>query len=298
MARFDLYGKRQADAAKLGQTDVYRYDILPEKFRNQFLNIAQEVFGEDNYYIRGEGHKPNRNWSWVHRTYGHEEGKYVANVSTDIASLMRDLFRKAAFKDAINLLEVIGFRINEIEAAIGGEFRLMGEVNYRLREAGVGFQFENGRRVRVDSQFLHSEIVKPALTLLSQRGFEGPQEEFLAAHASYRENNNKEAVSFAAKALESTFKAIFDAKGWEYNQGARISDLIKVGRANSLWPDYLHKSFEQLAATLHSGLPQIRDKDAAHGQGAVPREVPSYLAAYALHLAASKIVFIVSAAEL
>jgi hypothetical protein len=92
-------------------------------------------------------------------------------------------------------------------------------------------------------------------------------------------------------------KAVFDVKGWAYAKGSRISDLIKVAKSNSLWPDYLDNSFDQLVATLQSGLPKIRDNDASHGQGSTPKEVPSYLAAYALHLAASKIVFIVSAAE-
>ncbi len=101
----------------------------------------------------------------------------------------------------------------------------------------------------------------------------------------------------AANALESTFKAIFDDKGWDYNKGSRISDLVKVAKANGLWPDYLDNSFDQLVATLQNGLPKIRDNDASHGQGAIPKEVPSYLAAYALHLAASKIVFLVSAAN-
>lgn len=90
----------------------------------------------------------------------------------------------------------------------------------------------------------------------------------------------------AANALESTFKAIFDQKGWAYNKGARISDLVKVGRANGLWPDYLDASFDQLVATLQSGLPKIRDNDASHGQGSTPKTVPAYVAAYPLSLRA------------
>ena len=149
----------------------------------------------------------------------------------------------------------------------------------------------------MDSQFLHAEVVKPALTLLSGPGFEGPMEEFLAAHKHYREGKHREAISMAANALESTFKAIFDRKGWDYQNGARISDLVKTARAKGLWPDYLDNSFNQLVATLKSGLPEIRNNDASHGQGAQPREVPDHITAYALHLAASKIVFIVEAAK-
>jgi hypothetical protein len=170
------------------------------------------------------------------------------------------------------------------------------EINYRLRQAGVGYQFEGDSLIRVDSQYVHAEVVKPALALLSGSDFTGPKEEFLAAHQHYRRGENRQAVGMAANALESTFKAIFDRKKWSYQKGARISDLVKVAKANGLWPDYLDASFDQLLATLQSGLPKIRDNDASHGQGAIPKDVPSYIAAYALHLAASKIVFVVDAA--
>ena len=56
------------------------------------------------------------------------------------------------------------------------------ELNERLRRAGVGYQFEDGRIFRVDSEWIHSEVVRPALRYLHQKGFEGPREEFLKAH--------------------------------------------------------------------------------------------------------------------
>uniref|UniRef100_UPI0035B4E3DB DUF7014 domain-containing protein n=1 Tax=Acidocella sp. C78 TaxID=1671486 RepID=UPI0035B4E3DB len=77
----------------------------------------------------------------------------------------------------------------------------------------------------------------------------------------------------------------------------RCSSRVKVAKGNRLWPDYLDNSFDQLVATLQSGLPKIRDNDASHGQGAKPKAVPDYIAAYALHLAACKIVFITEAAK-
>jgi hypothetical protein len=159
------------------------------------------------------------------------------------------------------------------------------------------YQFENKKIVRVDSQFAHSEIVKPALSLLNKPGYEGAQEEFLKAHAHYREGNFKDAVNWANKAFESTMKSICKKKGWAVTQGARASDLLKILSKNGLLPNYLDASFDQLAATLKSGLPQVRNETGAHGDGAVPLETPAYVAGYALHLAASKIIFLVEAAE-
>ena len=35
------------------------------------------------------------------------------------------------------------------------------ELNHRFREHGVGYQYESGQIIRVDSEFIHSEVVKP-----------------------------------------------------------------------------------------------------------------------------------------
>ena len=216
--------------------------------------------------------------------------------------------RESSTADWLDFLEIIAMGI---EIMASNEYRFerqkwsvlalgttaVDEINYRLQQAGVGYQLEGHRLIRVDSQYVHAEVVKPALALLSGQDFEGPRQEFLAAHQHYRTGEHRQAVAMAANAVESTLKAIFDQKGWDYKKGARISDLVKVAKANALWPDYLDASFDQLVATLQSGLPKIRDNDASHGQGATPKNVPGYIAAYALHLAASKILFITEAAK-
>jgi hypothetical protein len=45
------------------------------------------------------------------------------------------------------------------------------ELNARFREHGVGYQYESGNIIRVDSQIIHSEAVKPVLHLLSDDRF-------------------------------------------------------------------------------------------------------------------------------
>jgi hypothetical protein len=298
MTIFNLFSKRQADAAKSGQIDVYRYDEIPLNLRVQVRQIALEGMGLTG--SRGDGfHRgdvENAWWEQIERVYLREKGL------EDIAD------ERFAGEGWLDLLELIAIGIRGIGTENNPHFRhqwqvsasaedVITEINYRLRQAGVGYQIEGGQIIRVDSQFVHAEVVKPALALLSGPGFEGPRQEFLSAHQHFRTGKHREAVAMAANALESTFKAIFDHKRWDYNKAARISDLVKVARARGLWPDYLDASFDQLVATLQSGLPKIRDNDASHGQGATPKDVPAYIAAYALHLAASKIVFIAEAAK-
>src|ERR1700730_9545592 len=49
------------------------------------------------------------------------------------------------------------------------------ELNDRFLGAGVGYQFENGQIIRVDSQCVHAEVVKEALRLLCDPEFRGSE---------------------------------------------------------------------------------------------------------------------------
>ncbi len=61
---------------------------------------------------------------------------------------------------------------------LAGRDLLAQALNHRFREDGIGYQYIESMLIRVDSQYLHAEAVKPALSLLSSAGFEGAQEEF------------------------------------------------------------------------------------------------------------------------
>jgi hypothetical protein len=170
------------------------------------------------------------------------------------------------------------------------------ELNYRFRESAVGYQFEDGEIIRVDSQLLHQEAVKPAIALLNTDDYEGPQEEFLAAYEHYRLGNNKEALTDALKAFESTMKAICDKRGWAYDpKTATAKPLIDIMFANGLVPSFWQQQFNSLRSLLESSIPTGRNKLSGHGQGAVPTEVPDYLTAYMLHMTASTLVFLTTA---
>ncbi len=159
----------------------------------------------------------------------------------------------------------------------------------------MGYQFEQGKIFRVDSELIHSEVVRPALQYLNEPGFEGPKDEFMKAHSHYRAGETKDAITNANNAFESTLKVVCEKRKWSYPSGATAGVLLKTVRKHGLLPDYLDNSFDQLAATLHSGLPKVRNEQGGHGQGSEPRSTPNYVAAYALHLAAAKILFIVEA---
>lgn len=305
MAIFDLFSKRQTDMAKSGETDVYQYAKIPPQVRTQVRQIALEGIGLVG--SRGDmimtSNTDNAIWVHIEKIFLREKGLDGVARGDFSGERVLSFMQNCSTADWLDFLELIAKGIEVMgdndqqylrqkwsvttraDAAID-------EINYRLRQASVGYQIAEGQLIRVDSEFVHVEVVKPALVLLSGSGFDGPRQEFLSAHQHYRVGEYRQAVGMAANAVESMFKAVFDQKGWPYQKGARISDLVKVARSNRLWPDYLDNSFDQLLATLQSGLPKIRDNDASHGQGAKVKHVSAYIAGYALHLAASKIVFI------
>src|ERR1700722_7924922 len=113
------------------------------------------------------------------------------------------------------------------------------EVNQRFRIAGVGYKFEAGEIIRVDSQFVHDQVVKPALQLLGAPQFAEAEGEFRLAHEHYRSGDLRDCNAAALRSMEALLKSICDARGWKHDAGATVDKLIGIVRANGLFPDYL-----------------------------------------------------------
>jgi Domain of unknown function (DUF7014) len=122
-----------------------------------------------------------------------------------------------------------------------------------------------------------------------------PAEEFVKAFEHHRHGRDKEAVSEALKAFESTMKAICTLRNWTFDSTATAKRLIQTAIDHGLIPSELECHFSGLRTAMESGLPTVRNRTSGHGQGAVPVSLPPYVAAYALHLAAANIVLLVEA---
>lgn len=174
---------------------------------------------------------------------------------------------------------------------------MLTEQHARFLEHGVGYEYTNGEIIRIDSQYVHAEVVRPALRLMHDAGpgFAGPLEEFLGAHERYRRGDLKDAVNWVGKAFESTLKAICVARSWRFDANRDGSKaLLDCLYANGLVPTWMQNHLSSLRAVLESGVSTPRNKSAAaHGQGATPSELPEHLARYVMHLTASNIVFLI-----
>ncbi|MCG8558546.1 MAG: hypothetical protein MI824_01990 [Hyphomicrobiales bacterium] len=305
MPIYRLYSRRKRRREQT-DPDVYQYAEIPDQLRVQIRHIWKTAIGTNKGILDGR-HDEYNTWKFIRDTICRERGVFsLADCNDEEDYCIHYLLIEEEIDEWLDIVE-LSFRAAEaiyprlspgkkedrgisqrpVDATI--------ELNFRFKESGIGYQFENGEIIRVDNQLIHSEIVKPALSFLRNPRFKGAEEEFLLAHGHYRAGEYKDAITDALNAFESTMKVICDIKGWDYHEKARASDLVRTLRANNLFPDYLDNSFDQLIATLSAGLPKVRNEEGSHGQGGTPRKTPSYVASYALHLAASKIVLLFDA---
>ena len=312
MAIYDLYSKRQKKLR--GEVpDVYFYDTIPEPLRVQVIHIWNDTLDNADNQRGGNRESVNSAYGLIVEMLRHEYGLIKLPPSREnhypppsFQKELTDFLRGET--DPERVLDAIEFsfrviniktrRFDYLSRRNSSELadNAIDELNYRFKEHGLGFQFVNSNIIRIDSELIHTEIVKPALALLHNKDFAGPQEEFLKSHEHYRHGNNKEALNECLKAFESTMKVICDKRQWPFDpHGTNSSKLINICLEKGLIPTFWQQQFTALRSLLESGIPTGRNRRSAHGQGSTPTDVPPYLVAYMLHMTASAIVFLVEA---
>lgn len=168
------------------------------------------------------------------------------------------------------------------------------ELNYRFKQHNLGYEFINSQIITIDSTLLHEMAVKPALKVLLEEGFEGAEDEIRKAYEKRRKGDNKNAILEAGKAFESTMKIICDKQGYTYDKAKDTAQkLISILENNGFYPSYMNAHLTSIKTTLETGLPVVRNKVSGHGQGNQVIAISDEFTDYALHLAASNILFLV-----
>lgn len=303
MPVLDLFSKRRRKAEREGQADVYRYDNFPDALKVQIVHIWNDAIGHYDRYNASA----NELWGTIHDLLAREKGLFQLGMHGNPQDRVIDWFVKnSEADDILDMIELSFKAIKIINGTKNEHVRRMEhikssaddaieELNIRFREHGIGFQFEGEEIIRIDNQFIHGEIVKEALSLLAEPIFKKANEDFLSAHKSYRDASFKDSIVAAQRCFESTLKAICEKKQWAYQPGDRSSELIKLVRSKGLFPDYLGSGFDSYIAMMKTGLPNIRNNAGGHGDSPEAPAVPSYIAAYALHLTASNVVLLAAA---
>ncbi|MFW0004452.1 MAG: STM4504/CBY_0614 family protein [Coxiella endosymbiont of Dermacentor nuttalli] len=301
MSIFDLFSRRQRKL-KGEVPDVYQYDEIPNQLRVQIIHIVRDVLGPDN------SSQATSVYTFVHKTLCKEYGKFslVDHYDTDNEAVFNFFLKEQNYEYCLDIIEIffkvidnyVRENIYNFHSSKQNPDDAIKELNIRFKEAGVGYQFEQGELIRVDSQFIHSEVVKPVLELLGKnKDYRGASAEFLAAHEHYRHQRYKECLNDCLKSFESLMKSIHKKHSWPFNQNDTAKKLINGCLTNGLIPQYLQNQFSSINILLESGVPTIRNKEGGHGQGHEVKEVPEYLASYALHLTATNLLFLIKCEE-
>lgn len=309
----DIYSKRQKRLR--GEVpDVYQYENIPKELRVQIIQIWENAFEKPEHHAYGTIYFPENTakaYEFIHTTLLHEYGCFtlVKEFDSDFDALSKFLLETQETEKVIDVIELsftcIDTYVREnayvFNNAVISPDDAIADLNHRFHEHGVGYQYESGQIIRVDSQFIHSEAVKPVLKiLLSDPMYEGANAEFRSAHKHYQAREFKECLNDCLKSLESCLKAICDKWYWKYDKTRDAANrLIKIVFDNELIPSFMESHFSGLVSglrsTLESGVPTVRNKLAGHGQGSQIVDVPDYIAAYALHLTASNILLLARA---
>lgn len=281
-----------------GEPEVYIYDEFPEAFRNQVFFIMSDVLDE---------YEDEDLWDYVHDTFSREKGlKKMGPYNEGYRKDNIEVYvGKATDEDFLDLVDYVFCLFDNVCRDARPEYRYdldtnkmvdkaIEELNYRFKQHNLGYEFVNSEIIRIDNKVLHQEVVKPALKLLYEEGFDGAEEEFRKAFEYRRKGDNRNAILEAGKSFESTIKTICDKKGYTYDKAKDTAKtLIKILESNNFYPTYMSSHMASLRTALETGLPVIRNKNAGHGQGSTVVPISDEFAEYALNLAATNIVLLV-----
>ena len=283
--------------------DTYQYENIPSELRFQILYIWEKVWEKAYYNDFGDfvlsqlaASAYNSIEATLREEYGVEalDGGKVSNEDGyGFYWVVRDFLLKTEDTNKVIDIIEVSFRyidhvIREISSDGISADDAITQLNRRLRQHSVGYQYESGQIVKMDSQYVHSEVVKPALMFLSDPIYERANEEFLNAHEHYRNGRYKDCINNCLNAFESCLKVICSKQGWNYRQKDVANRLISIVFDHELIPPLMQSHFSGLRSALESGVPTVRNNWTGHGQGIEEIPVPEYIASYILHLTAIK----------
>ena len=170
MEVYESFALRKRRTQNAGKPTIYRYDRFPAAFRAQVLHILWEEFD-----LKGasEYRRPLAYWNAIYEFYSREIGFFspVENASEICKTILME-------EDNVdNVLSFIEMVFHGSEMLTGGDRSLADKairtLNRRFLQHDLGYQFQEGYIIVMTSEYLHTEVIEPAITLLRSEGFDG-----------------------------------------------------------------------------------------------------------------------------
>jgi len=222
---------------------------------------------------------------------------------------VREIIRSA---DAIHVWSLVELAVNDaFDVAWKADYdseRHVRNVAERLREFNVflgdefiGYQVvrNNGQAPplivhRIDSELLHAQIVDRTFEITGAPEFVAANEHYSQAWKHYSKGDYPDAITNAAKAMESALKVVLTKMDSTIRtDNLSTSDLIRELFKRDFLPETMKPVVKQLRTLYEQAAPPLRN-DSAHGD-VKPFEPDASLTLLVLNLVGSLIVFSVQA---
>ena len=271
--QIDLNSARRRIEDSVGQVDVYDYETIALPLRVQLVQIFRCSLGPAYRDQRDDSPAPS--WIMWHsvrlilrREYGVHQ---LTNEHSPESEVLIFLEGHATASQVIDVAEILCRLISSWAAELPSYTRdhhritedaaeAIKEINLRFQRASCGFRFAGNDMIRIDSEFIHKEVVLPVLLVLQHHMLAGSNNEFRDAHKHMRLGESEPAIVSASKSFESAMKAIHTFKGWDTVGNATASDLISGLYSNGLFDSGTKSQLTALRATLEQGVPSIRNR--------------------------------------
>lgn len=301
----DLFSKRNK---KKNQISKLEYNIFPNELRVQIEYVLLKLCDIE---IKN-GYMVNFDYNWVdifkyiyHKLcdeYGRmslsTEEKFNYDDEQYILHILNFISNSASIEEIFDVIELIfdEERYLKHNRFLDKSFdQYIIQLNNRLKEHNIGYRFESGQIIRIDSEYSYLEITVPALQLISDPVYKTVNDEFLEAHKHYKKGEYEEALVDCRKASESCLKIICQKRKWFFDEKKdTFKDLIDIVIKNGLISIIHISGFGGLRAVLESATVLCNDKKAVHGKGADDEiTIHDYEAEYVLNITATTLLLLI-----
>ena len=281
------------------EKDFYSYDEIPEETRRRvFYTLARNHV----YQIGGPFETSRDDFEVLRVRVIHNYGIININDERDNRQSIHKYLMKCSLAELFDCIEIFLYikagyhewaKLRETIKDLNDIFS-MDKIGYEI----VKTHFEDLKYIiiRIDSKYLHNEVIKKTLTLLYDNSFKAALNEFENALEKYTKKEYPEAITYANSAFESVMKMIVGKDNLD--AGQLIAELKKLEiRGTKFLPSH-YENFGIEIKKLLNCLPITRnEKGIPHGKGSKIESVDKSFAEFALHLSGSFIVFLIERSE-
>lgn len=292
MSIFELYSNRNK-----GVPEIFIYDKIPFALRIQLVHIWNEFFFQEQFpiniaddYISQLSLIIKKEHSLValpdpfYRTTLLQKIEVYFHQLDDTDKVL-DIVELFCFciENSVTHLSNHGYHVPLSKTSS----ETIEEINDRFRLNGIGYQYTNGRIIRLDNLFLHKEAVETTFNLLNDPEYKNVNDEFLTAHNHFKHGRKADCLVWSLKAYESMIKIIATENKWDFEKNASANKLTDLLFKNNFFPSFLDQAINNFRAFLENSTNTIRNKKGGHGSGVEVNEVPDSLAQYMLYITGS-----------